>query len=79
MLFLNSEFYLHRVRKKERTNTDLQLQKFTFEDGFIACSHNQNLVLGVKETEQEGRIIDVVLVKRRTDDIYQRWVIKDNG
>ena len=57
----------------------LEFQKFVFEDGFIMCSCKQELVLGVREADQASRIVDVVLVKKRTDDIHQRWNVKDNG
>nr|XP_022337319.1 uncharacterized protein LOC111133328 isoform X2 [Crassostrea virginica] len=53
------------------------LQRFVYEDGYIACSANRALVLGV--LEQEGRVNQVLLVKRRPDDINQRWVIRENG
>ncbi|XP_060074536.1 doublecortin domain-containing protein 1-like [Ylistrum balloti] len=53
------------------------LQRFVFEDGYIACQSNRNLVLGVQE--QEGRISQVTLVKRRPDDIHQRFIMRENG
>ncbi|KAK3103714.1 hypothetical protein FSP39_021266 [Pinctada imbricata] len=53
------------------------LQRFVYEDGYIACRANRTLVLGV--LEQEGRVNQVMLVKRRPDDINQRWVMKENG
>ena len=53
------------------------LQRFVFEDGYIACAANRNLVLGV--SEPEGRIVEVHLVKRRPDDIYQQWLMRENG
>lgn len=53
------------------------LQRFVFEDGYIACSANRGLVLGL--LEQEGRVSQVLLVKRRPDDINQRWIMKENG
>lgn len=53
------------------------MQHFVYGDGYIACSANRNLVLGVME--QEGRITQVMLVKRRSDDLTQLWVMKENG
>ncbi|XP_025087629.1 uncharacterized protein LOC112560197 [Pomacea canaliculata] len=53
------------------------LQRFVYEDGYIASSSNSSLVLGT--TQQEGRVSEVVLVKRRPDDISQLWVIAPNG
>ncbi|XP_052066407.1 doublecortin domain-containing protein 1-like isoform X1 [Mytilus californianus] len=53
------------------------LQRFKFEDGYISCAANRELVLGLME--QEGRVRQVLLVKRKPDDINQRWVMKENG
>lgn len=53
------------------------LQQFVYEDGYIACAANRALVLGM--LEQEGRVNQVLLVKRRPDDINQHWVIRENG
>ncbi|KAH3884070.1 doublecortin domain-containing protein 1-like [Dreissena polymorpha] len=53
------------------------LQRFVFEDGYIALANNKNLVLSV--SEPEGRVVDVRLMKRRPDDIYQQWLMKENG
>lgn len=55
----------------------MQLQKFQYEDGYISCVHDSSLVLGI--TDAEGRIIEVVLTRRRPDDIMQRWTITENG
>ncbi|XP_053391549.1 doublecortin domain-containing protein 1-like [Mercenaria mercenaria] len=53
------------------------LQRFVYEDGYIALANNRQLVLGV--SEPEGRIVEVHLVKRRPDDIYQQWLMRENG
>ncbi|XP_069133406.1 doublecortin domain-containing protein 1-like [Argopecten irradians] len=53
------------------------LQRFVYEDGYIACQSNRNLVLGVQE--KEGRISQVTIVKRRPDDINQRFIMRENG
>ncbi|XP_064601230.1 doublecortin domain-containing protein 1-like [Liolophura sinensis] len=53
------------------------LQKFDFQDGFISCASNPDLVVGVADLD--GQTNQVVLVKRRPDDVHQRWVIKDDG
>ena len=58
-------------------NQSMQLQKFVYQEGYILCAYNQNLVLGVQESE--GRIIEVVLVKKKQDDVTQRWTINENG
>ncbi|XP_071104619.1 doublecortin domain-containing protein 1-like [Haliotis cracherodii] len=75
--YSNKDLYeKYRPRPSPRVSRDT-LQRFVYEDGFIACSANHSLVLGVQE--QEGRVIDVYLQKRRPDDINQRWVMKENG
>ncbi|KAL8603779.1 hypothetical protein ACOMHN_058514 [Nucella lapillus] len=53
------------------------LQRFAYEDGFLACSANRGLVL--TSLVQEGRSSDVVLAKRAPDDLAQRWVVHGNG
>ncbi|KAJ8299403.1 hypothetical protein KUTeg_023463 [Tegillarca granosa] len=53
------------------------LQQFVYEDGYIACAANRELVLGV--LEQEGRVNQVMLVKRNPGDINQIWMMKENG
>ena len=69
--------YHFRTRKRRPTNVSLQLQKFRYEDGYICCEHDSSLVLGITDTE--GRIIEVVLTRRRPDDVMQRWTMGDNG
>ena len=53
------------------------LQRFTFEDGFIALQANKSLVLS--STEADGNTAEVMLTKRKPDDIFQRWFITENG
>nr|KAG5692334.1 hypothetical protein BaRGS_033199 [Batillaria attramentaria] len=65
-----------RPRLSPRVSRDT-LQQFVYEDGFIACAANRNLVLGA--TTQEGRVSEVLLVKRQPDDISQRWAMLGNG
>lgn len=67
---------VHRPKSSPRIQRDT-LQRFVYEDGYIASSSNSSLVLGT--TQQEGRVSEVVLVKRRPDDISQLWVIAPNG
>ncbi|XP_046543933.1 doublecortin domain-containing protein 1-like [Haliotis rubra] len=75
--YSNKDLYeKYRPRPSPRVPRDT-LQRFVYEDGFVACAANHSLVLGVHE--QEGRVIDVYLQKRRPDDINQRWVMKENG
>jgi len=60
-------------------NPRLALQQFVYDDdGFIACRADPNLVLGVHEHDS-GPAATVCLVRRRDEDVYQRWIIHDNG
>ena len=77
LLTLKLPFIFIRPKKRRPTNISLQLQKFRYEDGYISCEHDSGLVLGVSDAE--GRIIEVVLTRRRPDDIMQRWNMGDNG
>ncbi|XP_013404290.1 uncharacterized protein LOC106169385 isoform X2 [Lingula anatina] len=63
--------------KSSPRNVGMNLQKFKFENGHISCVYNPNLVLGV--VESETRVADVVLVKKKPDDAYQRWTLTDDG
>jgi len=57
-------------------NPRLALQRFIYDDdGFIACRADDNLVLGVHEQDA----VNVSLMRRKVEDIYQRWIINDNG
>ena len=53
-----------------------QLQKFVFEEGYIVCAANHELVLAAQDTDSST---NVTLAKRRPDDIYQRWLLQENG
>ncbi|XP_036360712.1 doublecortin domain-containing protein 1-like isoform X2 [Octopus sinensis] len=53
------------------------LQKFTYEDGYIACAESPNLVLTA--VQNDSRLADVILMKRSPDDINQRWIIQSDG
>ncbi|KAL5007685.1 hypothetical protein ScPMuIL_016491 [Solemya velum] len=66
-----------KFRPKQTPRSSQDVQHFVYGDGYIACSANHNLVLGVME--QEGRVTQVMLVKRRSDDLTQLWVMKENG
>ena len=70
-------FHSYRPKRKLEDDSTLKLQKFIFEDNRIVCSGNFDLVLGVRESES-GRG-EVVLVKRRPDDIMQCWIMQPNG
>ena len=78
--FSNRDMYKKFKPSQSHNNLQgMELQKFIFEDGFIQCHYKKDLVLGVKESDQEGRVVDVLLMKKTPDDIYQRWNIKENG
>jgi len=60
-------------------NPRLALQQFVYDDdGFITSRANDNLVLGVHE-QDNGHAATVSLMRRRVDDVFQRWTIQDNG
>jgi len=60
-------------------NMRLSLQQFIYDDaGFIACRANDKLVLGVHE-QDGGHAVTVSLMNRRDEDVYQRWIVHDNG
>jgi hypothetical protein len=63
-------------RRSRRTQAE-KLRHFLYEDNYLICAANRDLVIGV--VEQQGRVADVVLVKKRADDIFQRWLILENG
>ena len=70
-------YYHYRSKPKRKGDDALSLQRFILDEGCIVVSQHSGLVLGVKETE--GRVSEVMLVKRRPDDIHQRWVLHDSG
>ena len=74
----NYVFVMDRTRSRRHTeNPALALQRFSLEDGYITCTGNTALVLAVRE--QEGRVVDVVVARRKQDDIHQRWIQQQNG
>ncbi|CAD5115835.1 DgyrCDS4773 [Dimorphilus gyrociliatus] len=66
-----------RKRRKDPTGNSIVLQKFYLDDEYIVARANSDLVLGIEESE--GRTRSVILVKRKIDDIFQRWSVRDNG
>ncbi len=53
------------------------MQRFDIEDGFIFPRADPNLVLTI--ADGESRVLEVVLQKRRPDNVNQRWNVKPNG
>ena len=41
------------------------------------CMYFSGLVLGVEEAD--SGLMDVVLAKRKPDDVKQRWTMQENG
>jgi len=81
LIVFDYSFYICSSRQKSHrpaldTAGRLQLQKFVYEDGYIAVEVDRNLVLA---TPSGGSGVAVVLARRRVDDITQKWVIKENG
>ena len=70
-------FVCRLPEKKKQEDPSEKLRHFIYDDNYIICAANRELVLGV--VEQKGRISDLVLVKKRADDIFQRWLILENG
>ena len=70
-------FSVFRPREKRADDSTIQLQKFIFEDQRLVCTANFDLCVGVRETD--GGRGEVVLVKRRPDDVMQCFVIQKNG
>ncbi|RUS69866.1 hypothetical protein EGW08_022372, partial [Elysia chlorotica] len=72
------KFKPQRVSRQSRET----FQRFEFEDGYITVSASgrgsSSLVLAASEAES-GHKLDVVLAKRRPDDVLQRWLIRENG
>ena len=62
---------------RHRKHDESSIQKFSFDDGYITCLTNSHLVLGVHELE--GLSSEVVLLKRRQDDVTQKWILQENG
>lgn len=56
----------------------MELQRFLFDDGFIAMETDRSLVMTYCQ-EGNGQNMSVMLAKKNHDDICQRWIIKDNG
>ena len=54
-------------------------QHFAYEDGYITCIANRELVLGVQEQQDGGPALAVIVDRRRPDDMYQRWIVTSFG
>lgn len=64
--------------KRKMNSVQMELQRFLFDDGFIAMDADRSLVMTFSQ-EGGGQNMSVMLAKRNQDDVCQRWIIKDNG
>lgn len=64
--------------KKSIKNAKLSSQKFAFNNGFIYCLDNPNLVLGVHDSENNF-LTEVFLLKRNEDNPNLRWILRSNN
>ncbi len=65
--------------KKQPKNIKLNSQKFGINktSGQIFSLTNQNLVLGISETDNNCN--EVFLTKKNEENIHQKWIFKQNG
>lgn len=75
----SKKLLFNEFRPKRKSNSSqMELQRFLFDDGFIAMESDRSLVMTFCQ-EGNGQNMSVMLARRNQDDICQRWVIKDNG
>lgn len=68
----------YRSKHGNGQKSNKNIQKFVYDDGFIACHADLDLVIGIV-SDSEGQKMDVSLVKRKRDEISQMWLFKPNG
>nr|XP_006825755.1 PREDICTED: doublecortin domain-containing protein 5-like [Saccoglossus kowalevskii] len=76
--FTNPELYKKFQARPKSPSKRVSLQRFVYQDGFIAVESRPDLVLG----SEDGELIEcseVVLCKKRIDDVNQRWVFSKSG
>jgi len=79
MMTLMLTILINKLRPKRKPYSgQMELQKFVFDDGFIAMEADRNVVVTFSQ-EGGGQNMDVMLARRNPDDLCQRWIIKDNG
>lgn len=71
-------FNLCFIRSKSGTRAVRNVQRFVYDEGYIACHCDLDLVLGVISTA-DGQGSEVALVKRKKDELSQMWIVKPNG
>lgn len=54
------------------------IQKFIYNNGYIACQSEPSLVIGAV-SDAEGQNIGITLVKKKSDDPSQMWIVQQNG
>ncbi|CAH1258969.1 DCDC1 [Branchiostoma lanceolatum] len=65
--------------RSPRRSSPLSAQRFLVQDGWVEMADAPGLVLGVAEQDVTGTAVSVVLVRKRDDDINQRWTINKDG
>ena len=69
---------IHCTCRSKGGRTAKNVQRFVYDEGYIACHCDLNLVLAVVSSG-DGQTTEVALVKRKKDDLGQLWVVKPNG
>ncbi|XP_019624711.1 PREDICTED: uncharacterized protein LOC109470271 [Branchiostoma belcheri] len=65
--------------RSPRRSSPLSAQRFLVQDGWVEMADCPGLVLGVAEQDVTGTSVSVVLVRKRDDDINQRWTLNKDG
>ncbi|XP_051885334.1 doublecortin domain-containing protein 1-like isoform X2 [Pristis pectinata] len=77
--FTNIDLYnKYRPRTKSLKPQKVQQQQFQFQDGYIINCSCPWLVVGVPEINAHPGL-EVTLVEKKADDIFQRWNLKDGS
>ncbi|XP_077995160.1 doublecortin domain-containing protein 1-like isoform X2 [Glandiceps talaboti] len=76
--YTNRELFKRFQLKTKSSSRKISSQRFTYQDGFIAMIDRPDLVLGVEDKELT-EYSQVVLCKKRVDDINQRWILTQDG
>ncbi|XP_078585568.1 doublecortin domain-containing protein 1-like isoform X2 [Branchiostoma floridae x Branchiostoma japonicum] len=65
--------------RSPRRSSPLSAQRFLVQDGWVELADCPGLVLGVAEQDVTGTAVSVVIVRKRDDDINQRWTLNKDG
>ncbi|XP_055505240.1 doublecortin domain-containing protein 1-like [Leucoraja erinacea] len=78
-LFTNVDLYnKYRPSKKSLRPQKVHQQQFQFQDGHIINCNYPWLVVGVPEMNAQAGV-EVTLVEKKADDIFQRWKLSDGS